>query len=75
MSTWLTRAVRDLEMCIACPCGIVRKLTGQLGQVYDKPIKAYSATRQHSMSVDDEYHIAEAELYSTARRWTVARIP
>ena len=24
-------------MCIACLCDVVRKLTGQLGQVYDKP--------------------------------------
>ena len=36
--------INGLEMCIACLCGVVRKLTGQLGQVYDKPIKA---TRPH----------------------------
>jgi len=53
-------------MCIAIGLPVCM-LTGQ---VHDTPIKA---ERHHHMYVDDQYHMVEAEPYSTARCWPLAR--
>ena len=58
---WLN-AYSGLETCIAISLPVCM-LTGQ---VHDTRIKA---AHQHHMSVDDQYHMVEAEPYSTARRW------